>query len=287
MPAGVQLIDWDMTGPPSIDTIDIVVPPYMDTRNALSHLREVKTKLVQSQSIGYDGTEAVLPPGIVFANAASVHEASTAEMTMALILASQRGIPEFVRDATTGKWSAKFYRSLADRTVLIVGYGGVGQAIESRLRAFEVNILRASFTPRSDENGDVHAYSELPSLLPLADIVVIAVRLSESTTHLVNDEFLSEMKDGSLLVNIARGKVANAEDLLAHAQTGRLRFALDVTDPEPLPENHPLFFLPNVLISPHVGGATDAALPRMAALIHEQARRMLNGEEPLNVVLRT
>jgi phosphoglycerate dehydrogenase-like enzyme len=123
--------------------------------------------------------------------------------------------------------------------------------------------------------------------LAQADIVVVVVPLTDETTHLVDDAFLSTMRDGTLLVNVSRGPVADTNALLAHAQTGRLRLALDVTDPEPLPEGHPLFALDNVLISPHVGGATSAALPRIARLLRNQIARLLNDEEPLNVVLRT
>jgi phosphoglycerate dehydrogenase-like enzyme len=285
VPAGVEFIEWDMSGPAPRDTIDIVVPPYMGGTDKLPWLAGVATRLVQSQSIGYDGVEQVLPPGHVYANAASVHEASTAELTLALILASQRGIPDFVRAATEGRWAPARHASLADRTVLLIGYGGVGHAIEARLVPFETTVVRVAHTARTDQNGQIHAISELPQLLPTADIVVLAVPLTEETTHLVDDEFLSRMPDGALLVNIARGAVADTDALVAHATSGRLRLALDVTDPEPLPEGHPLFALPNVLVSPHIGGATSAMMPRMARLLRKQIDRMLRGDDPLNVVV--
>jgi len=142
-------------------------------------------------------------------------------------------------------------------------------------------------TARSDDRGVIHGFESLPGLLPQADFVVVVVPLTASTTHLVDDAFLGRMRDGSLLVNIARGPVADTDALLAHAGSGRLRLALDVTDPEPLPQGHPLFALPNVLISPHVGGASTAMLPRMARLLRSQIDRMLRGEAPANVVLRT
>jgi phosphoglycerate dehydrogenase-like enzyme len=285
MSEGVEIIEWDMSGPAPVNAIDIVVPPYMDTAKALAQLANVKTRLVQSQSVGYDGVEQLLPPGVVYANAATVHETSTAELTVALILASQRGIPDFVRAASEGRWAPSWHQSLADRNVLLVGYGGVGKAIEARLLPFEVTVTRVALTARSDERGEIHGFDSLHDLLPLADVVVVAVPLTERTTHLIDDSFLSRMHDDSLLVNIARGKVADTNALLAHASSGRLRLALDVTDPEPLPDGHPLFSLANVLISPHVGGATTAMLPRMARLLNEQIDRMLRGDDPLNVVL--
>jgi len=287
LPDAVEFVEWDMTGPAPRATIDLVVPPYLVGPDVLRQLASVTTRLVQSPMLGYDGVETNLPPGQVYANAASVHETSTAELTLALILASQRGIPDFVRHAEEGKWIREWRPSLADHNVLLVGYGGVGKAIEARLLPFEVTVTRVAHHARSDEHGEVHAMDSLATLLALADIVVVAVPLSDETTHLVDDEFLSTMRDGSLLVNIARGAVADTAALLRHASAGRLRLALDVTDPEPLPDGHPLFALANVLISPHVGGATSAAMPRLARLITTQIERMLAGEEPLNVVLRT
>jgi phosphoglycerate dehydrogenase-like enzyme len=284
---GVEFIEWDLSGPPPVPTLDIVIQPYMGATKKLGALSGVTTRLVQSQSIGYDGVDEVLPPGNVFANAATVHETSTAELTLALILASQRGIADFVRAAGEGRWAPARYASLADRTVLLLGYGGVGKAIEERLLPFEVNVVRVATRARTDERGPIHAIDELPELLPEADIVVVVVPLNEGTTGLVDENFLTQMKDGALLVNIARGLVADTAAIVRSAESGRLRFALDVTDPEPLPDGHPLFALPNVLISPHVGGATTAMMPRMARLAREQIERMLRGDEPVNVVLRT
>jgi phosphoglycerate dehydrogenase-like enzyme len=283
----VELIEWDMSGPPPTDTIDIAVPPYMGARERLVNLDGVHVRLVQGLTAGYDGVAEVLPKHMVFANAASVHETATSEMTLALILASQRGIPDFVRAAEKGHWAPTWHDGLADRTVLLVGYGGVGKAIESKVLAFEATVVRVARTARTDDAGVIHAFTELPSLLGSADIVVVVVPLTKETTHLVDDAFLSAMREGTLFVNVSRGPVADTDALLAHAQSGRLRLALDVTDPEPLPEGHPLFALDNVLISPHVGGATSAALPRMARLLQTQIALMRNGEEPLNVVLRT
>lgn len=287
VPAGVEFVEWKMTGPAPLPHIDIVVPPYMGSTALLANLGETTTRLVQGQSIGFDTVHSVLPAGHVFANAASVHETSTAELAMALILASQRGIPDFVRAATAGQWAPARYASLADRTVAIVGYGGIGQAIEARLAPFETTIARVASTARDGATGRIHGIDELPALLPQVDIVVLSVPLNEHTTGLVDDAFLAAMPDGALLVNVARGAVVDTDAMLAHASSGRLRFALDVTDPEPLPADHPLWALPTVLITPHVGGASTAMLPRMAALLSDQIERMLRGDAPRNVVLRS
>jgi phosphoglycerate dehydrogenase-like enzyme len=284
---GVEYVVWDMSGPPPVSAVDIVVPPYLAGTDWAAHLVGVRSRLVQSPMVGYDGVAELLPPGVVYANAASVHETSTAELTLALILASQRGLPDFVRAAEKGHWARAWHQSLADRHVLLVGYGGVGKAIAERLAPFETTLTRVARTARVDESGEIYGIESLPDLLPRAEVVIVVVPLDESTTHLIDDTFLSSMPEGSLLVNVSRGRVADTDALLAHARAGRLRIALDVTDPEPLPEGHPLFALENVLISPHVGGATTAGLPRLVRLINEQVERMSKGQEPLNVVVRT
>ncbi|WP_167132635.1 2-hydroxyacid dehydrogenase [Paramicrobacterium chengjingii] len=285
VPDGVEMIRWDMDGPAPVDHIDIAVGPYMGGPRPLANLETVTTQLVQSQSIGYDGVTKYLPSGKAFANAASVHEASTAELAMALILASQRGIPDFVRAADQGTWSPARYASLADRRVLIVGYGGIGAALERRLEGFEASVTRVARTARDVTAGHVHGFDELPVLLPEAEIVILSVPLNAETTHLVDAAFLAALSDDALVVNVARGKVVDTEAMLVEARTGRLRFGLDVTEPEPLPEGHELFSLPNVLIAPHVGGASTAMLPRMAKLLRRQIDHALAGEVFENVVI--
>lgn len=283
----VDVVRWDLSGPAPREHIDVVVPDYLAPKSRLAHLAGVSTRLVQSQTIGYDGVASFLPSGTVYANAASVHETSTAELAVALILASQRGLPDFVRAAEQGKWAFAFHQSLADRTVLLLGYGGVGRAIDARLLPFEVDVVRVARRARRVGNVDVHAWTDLPTLLPRADIVVVSLPLTEETTQLVDVTFLSRMSDDSLLVNVGRGPLVDTDALLAEATRRRLRFALDVVDPEPLPDHHPLFSLPNVVISPHVGGATSAMVPRVIKLVVAQIQRLQRGEEPINVVLRT
>ena len=283
----LDLVRWDLAGPAPREEIDLVVPDYLAPKSRLANLRGVRTRLVQSQMIGYDGVAELLPPGVVYANAASVHETSTAELALALILASQRGLPDFVRAARSGHWAFAYRPSLADRRVLLLGYGGVGRAIEARLAPFEVELVRVAHHARVDDSGPVHGVDELPTLLPDADVVVVSLPLTPQTHHLVDAAFLGAMADHSLLVNVGRGPVVATEDLVACCATGRLRAALDVVEPEPLPDGHPLFAMPNVLISPHVGGATSAMRPRVLRLISAQAERLRRGEEPANVVLRT
>jgi phosphoglycerate dehydrogenase-like enzyme len=269
------------------------VVPYMKapsvSQRPLSDMASVQ--VVQTLSAGIDHVEPalrLLRPGVRLCNARGVHEASTAELTLTLILASLRGVPGFVRAQDKGEWRGGFRPALADKSVLIVGYGSIGAAIEDRLVPFEVaRVARVARSERTTARGPVHPLTDLPSLLPEADVVVLSTPLTEQTKGLVDADFLALMKDGALLVNVARGGVVDTKALLTELETGRVLAALDVTDPEPLPPGHPLWQAPGVLISPHVGGPTSAFLPRAKRLLVDQLHRFVNQEPLRNVVLTT
>ena len=283
LPDHVELLEWDLDGPAPRPHIDLVVRPNVRGLAPLEWLSTVTSRLVQSPAIGYDGVARVLPPGHTLANATGVHEDSTAEQAMTLILAAPRDLPFYVRAADQGRWATRTSPGLSGRTVLLLGVGGVGQAVEARLRPFGPEIVRVAHTARDE----VHGVSELTELLPTADVVVVAVRLDDSTVRLVDAGFLASMPDGALLVDVARGSVVDTDALVAETSTGRLRAALDVTDPEPLPTDHPLWHITGVLVTPHAAGATPDATPRMARLVRAQVDQMLAGEPPLNVVVRS
>ncbi|WP_427870285.1 2-hydroxyacid dehydrogenase [Leucobacter luti] len=287
---GVEFVEWELDTPAPRERFDIVVPPYWGGNRQLASLSGVGVRLVQWQSIGYNGVERHLPEGVPLANAATVHEASTAELALALTLAAQRGIPDFVRDGLEHRWEAPSLPSLADRRVLLVGYGGVSQATEARLAGFETHITRLARTARTERNlageeVEVLGFDRLTEALAEAEIVILAVPLTPETRGLIGAEELRAMPDGALLVNVARGPVVDTDALVAELQTGRIRAALDVTDPEPLPQDHPLWETPNTLISPHVGGDSSAMLPRMSALIRRQIEHLKRGESPENLVI--
>lgn len=245
-------------------------------------------RVVQALTAGVDHLlPAVdsLPPGAVLCNARGLHDASTAELALALVLASLRDIPGFVRAQDAGEWRQGFRPALADRSVLIVGYGSIGRAIEDRLEPFEcARVVRVARSPRHTERGPVHPVAALPDLLPDADVVVVAAPLTEETRGLMDAGHLARMKDGALLVNIARGPIVDTGALLAELTTGRLRAALDVTDPEPLPPGHPLWSAPGVLVTPHVGGPSSAFPPRAEALLRGQLAGFALDEPLRNVV---
>ncbi|MCX4577689.1 2-hydroxyacid dehydrogenase [Streptomyces sp. NBC_01571] len=295
LPEGLDYRFWDGGQEFPADPADCVfyVVPYMKPPAVAQRPMAEMTSLqaVQTLSAGVDHVQPSLKslrPGVQLCNARGVHEASTGELALALILASLRGIPDFVRAQDKGEWRSGFRPALADKSVLIVGYGSIGSAIEDRLVPFEVaRVARVARSERTTARGPVHPFTELPALLPEADIVVLSTPLTDSTRGMVDADFLARMKDGALLVNVARGPVVDTKALLAELDGGRLTAALDVTDPEPLPLGHPLWQAPGVLISPHVGGPTSAFLPRAERLLVTQLNRFVNREPLGNVVLTT
>ncbi|WP_313366280.1 2-hydroxyacid dehydrogenase [Microbacterium sp.] len=290
LPDGVKLEVWDLRSPAPAERIDIVVPPYMGGSSVLSALQGLDVGLVQGQSIGYDGVADSLPEGIPFANAASVHEASTAELAVGMMIAAQRQLPRFVRAQARGEWSPVFAESLADRRVLLVGFGGVGKAIAQRLAPFEVDLTAVARTARAEQVDGVgqvrvHGMDELDTLLPKAEIVVLSLPASDETHHLFDAERIARMAPGALLVNVGRGPLVDTDALVAALNANAIRAASDVFEEEPLPAGHPLWSAPNLLITPHGGGASTAMNPRIARLIRRQIDRMLAGEPPVNIVL--
>jgi phosphoglycerate dehydrogenase-like enzyme len=281
LPSDLQLDLSDHPVDPA--QVGFYVPEYMGPRESLELIAQMPNlEVVQLLTVGFDAALEHVPDHVTLCNAVGVHDASTAELAVALVLASLRGIDDFARAMPQGNWIHDRRPSLADRRVVIVGAGGVGQAIANRLAAFEAEV---TLVDRSQRPGVV-AISELPSLLPEVDVVILAIPLDASTKGLVDDSFLSRMRDGALLVNVARGGVVDTQALVQHAQKGRIRAALDVTDPEPLPPEHPLWRIPGVLISPHVGGNTSAFLPRARALVEKQIDRWRSGDPLEHVVQR-
>lgn len=262
-----------------LDSVEFYAPMYMGPAESLAIMaRMPRLQVCQLLTAGYEHALHHLPEGVLLCNAAGVHDSSTAELAVGLTIARLRGIDDFARAMPEGAWLHSSRPALADRRVIVVGAGNVASAIGRRLVPFEVDLVMVG---RSAREG-VRSADELGGLLPTADVVILAVPLTDLTHHLVDDAFLALLPDGALVVNVARGPVVDTEAILRHA--GRLHFALDVTDPEPLPADHPLWTAPSVLISPHVGGNTTAFRPRMCALVKRQVRSWKSGEALSNVV---
>ncbi len=239
-----------------------------------------RLRLVQLLSAGAERFVGRLPEGVLLCNARGAHTPSTAEWAVTATLAAQRGIPFFVREQDAGRWSFATHSSLVGARVLVLGAGDIGRTIGRMLAGFDVELTSVARTPREG----VHGTDELPRLLPVADVVVVVVPLTPATTRMVDAAFLAAMPDGALLVNAARGAVVDTDALLAELTSGRLRAALDVTDPEPLPPGHPLWSAPGLLLTPHVAGEVPATDARAAAALTAQLTRVLTGEPLVNVV---
>ena len=275
-----DVVIWDGGEANPVRDARFYVPSYMADEWAFTVMSDMPAlEVCQLPTAGYEHALRHLPAGVTLCNAAGVHDASTAELAVGLMLASLRRIDDMARAMPTGDFIHDRYDALADRKVVVIGAGGIGQALARRLEGFECEVVLVGRTARAG----VHARERMDSLVSQADVVVIAVPLDDVTRGMVDSAFLARMRDGALLVNVARGAVADTDALVAEA--GRLRFALDVTDPEPLPADHPLWRAPGVLISPHVGGNTTAFLPRIGRLVREQVGRWRSGAPLANVVV--
>jgi phosphoglycerate dehydrogenase-like enzyme len=256
--------------------------PYMGDAASVALLAELpRVQVVQSLSSGVDDVLGAVPPHAALCNGRGLqHEEGTAELAVTLVLASLRQLPSFVEQQSRRSWRHLRTDTLEHQRVLLVGYGAIGLAIQARLTPFGAQLTRVSRTARDG----VATLPELPKLAAAADILIICIALSRDTHGLVSREVLAALPDGALVVNVARGPVVDAAALAAELIAGRLRAALDVTDVEPLPADRPEWSLPNVLITPHIGGDTFAFADRAPGFVAEQAARHLSGRPLANVV---
>lgn len=285
-PDGLQVEVFDGTGAPPADLADVTfyVLPYGVSagRDLLPRMPELRA--VQSLSAGVEKVLPLIGPEVTLCNGRGLHDASAAEHGLGLILAAQRELPRWVRDQDAGRWAPEHTRSLADSRVVIVGYGSIGAALEQRLLACEAEVVRVASS--ADPAREVHGVDELPALLPSADVVVLTLPEKPGTIGLIGAEQLALLPDDALVVNIGRGRTLDTGALLAELSAGRLRAALDVVDPEPLPAGHPLWSMTGAIVTPHVGGGAAAFYPRAERLVAEQLRRFAEGRPLLNVVPR-
>jgi phosphoglycerate dehydrogenase-like enzyme len=289
LPAGVEVDCYRADGDPwpaALADVELFVLPYLKSaEEVLGRVGEMTSlRVIQTLTAGVENFLPLVPDGVALCNAAGVHDASTAELALALALASGRRLDDYARAQTSGRWAPQLGTSLADRRVLIVGYGRIGAAIERRLSGFEVaSVARVARRARSGD-VEVQPVTELHRMLREADVVFVIAPLTAETAGLIDAQALAALPDGALLVNVARGRLVDTDALVAETSSGRIRAALDVTEPEPLPPDHPLWQVPGVLISPHVGGASTAFFPRADRLVAAQLRRFAAGEELENRV---
>jgi len=264
-----------------LSEITFYVPTYMGGRPALELTKKMPNlKILQMPNAGYDDAMEYVRDGMTLCNGKSIHDDSTAELAVGLTIASLRGFPDFIRNQDKSDWVHVKNKSINDRKIGIIGFGSIGTTIAKMLSGFAVEII--PFTQSGRDN--TIAITDLDKHLPTLDVVILILPLTKESKHLFDAKRLSLMKDGALLVNVARGPIVATDALVKELNSGRITAALDVTDPEPLPKDHPLWRAKGVLISPHVGGNTTAFESRARRLIESQLNLLSEGK-PLNNVI--
>jgi phosphoglycerate dehydrogenase-like enzyme len=301
-PAEVELIPL----PDDLDheiNIDVWIPDPYPKRAMRIWPRLHGVRLVLSLMTGTEWIPGVAGPSVTICNAQGAHSISTAEWTLSAILATLKYFPLYFDAQRTGQWKRRFeapaqyaritgdarplyppvlLEELTGKTVLLVGYGAIGKEIERMLAPFRVELVRVARTARTEP--PVHAVRELDSLLPQAEVVVLILPSTSESHHLIGRRQLSLIRQGALLVNAARGPIVDTDALVDALHAGHVRAALDVTDPEPLPEGHPLWSCPNLLLTPHVAGSSPQFAPRSLHTAADELRRYIAGEPLHNVV---
>lgn len=287
VPDGVELDVWDLEAPyPRADEVAVTLLPfYFQGRHRWQYVHDLPNlQLLQLPSAGYEHAVPHVPGHAQLANGRGIHDDETAELAVGLALTSLRELGQFQFDRANGVWDARQTRSLADRRVTVVGYGAIGGAIATRFEAFRTDVTVVARTAREQDGRHVHAFSELPELARTTDVLVLITPLTDETERLVDGDLLAALPDGALVVNVARGKVIDTDALVAELTSGRLFAGLDVTDPEPLPEGHPLWTTPNTVLTPHVGGNTDLSVPRTVELMRRQVTALAEGRPFENLI---
>jgi phosphoglycerate dehydrogenase-like enzyme len=264
-----------------LSEISIYVPTYMGGKKSLDPISDLlNLRMVQLLTAGYEDVVPFMRNELLLCNARGVHDFSTSELAISLILAHFKNLHEFAGNQSQGYWNHQTIGSLYGKEIAIIGAGSVAQRLKSMLAPFECKVTMFGQSARDG----VEAISTAQATIGKFDCVVLLVPLTSETRNLVDSAFLAAMKDGALLVNVARGAVVNTEALCAELKRKRLFAALDVTDPEPLPKEHPLWELKNCTVVPHVGGDSTAFEPQAHAFLAEQFQRMAQGQQPINII---
>ena len=283
LPDDVEIVVWDGAGEPAggARRTTFLVPPVEDADPIPAYVAAMPDlQVVQLTTAGVEHLEGLVPDHVQLSTARGVHGGPVAELVTLLVLATRRRLPHFLDAQREGRWDLVEGDDLVDANVVIVGAGDLGSKTAERLAVFGA---RSTLVGRHARDG-VRATDDLPSLLPEADVVVMTLPLTDDSRGMVDAGFLRRMKDGALLVNVARGQVVDTDALVAELRSGRLHAALDVVDPEPLPEGHPLWSTPNTVITPHAAGHVAPAGPRAFAYVRDQLARFAAGRPIANVV---
>ncbi|WP_328403334.1 2-hydroxyacid dehydrogenase [Nocardia sp. NBC_00403] len=283
--AGVRALRFD-PGEPLPDgagDAEVLVPRFLartaemiDLMHDLPNLR-----LVQLLTAGAEDWIGRLPDGVMLSNGRGAHGGSVAEWVLGVLLTIYWDLTDFVDAQRDRRWAHHRTDGLQGKRILVIGAGDLGRTLQQRLEVFDTTVTLVGTVAR----GHVRGVAELPELLGECDVVVLMVPVTAETVGMVDAKFLARMTDGAVLVNAARGPVVDTEALLAELSSGRLCAALDVTDPEPLPSDHPLWTAPGLLLTPHIGGSSRGNFDRAYAIAAEEITRYVAGERPKNLVL--
>lgn len=287
-PDGLQVSVWDGSEqlPPDREQVQALVMPYLSGERTVDLLASLPAlRYLQTLTAGTDNLIGRVPDGVRVANARGLHDTATSELALALALAGRNQLRPFADQRVGAVWRSRGQRpGLADARVLLVGYGSIGKAIAARLAPFECELTVLAAHARTEDGVTVHGFAELGELVPHADVVILVVPLTEDTRAMFDAAVLARLPDGALVVNVGRGPVVDTDALVGELSTGRLTAALDVTDPEPLPEDHPLWTVPGLTLTPHVGGHSRAFDPRARTFVAGVLRRLADGQPPRNLV---
>ncbi len=279
----VVLVSPDAGAIPDLARVDLIVPIDRVRPSLLETLAATgRPRVIQTLSAGVDWLVGRVPDGVTVCNARGVFDVPLAEWVVGAILATQRGLLQ-ARDAQAAEaWTSFEPQELAGQRAVILGHGSIGMAVAQRLRPLGVEVVGVARTARDGVLG----MGDLDGVLPGAEILVDLLPLTNETVGLLDARRLALLPDGALVVNAGRGRTVDTVALVRELRRGRLRAALDVTDPEPLPPGHPLWTLQNALITPHVAGDSPNATIRAYALAGDQVRRFAAGEPLINQVAR-
>ena len=268
--------------PPGADQAEVLIPGFLSVPEAVGMLdRLPKLRLIQLLSAGAEAWIGQVPDGVLLSTCRGAHGGSTAEWVLAVLLSIYRELPGFADAQVAGRWDYHGTDTLQGKKILVIGAGDLGQQLHRRLVPFDTTVTLVAATARDG----VHGVDEVPDLLPGQDAVVLMVPVTSKTVGMVDAEFLARMDDGAVLVNAARGSVVDTDALVAELRAERLRAALDVTDPEPLPSEHPLWTVPGLLLTPHVAGSCRGGTERAYAVATEEISRFARGQRPHNLVI--